>query len=54
MPHRPRHCRWKRLRLEYHVARYVADVDAVYNYEGSDAVQSFIVGCEVTGVIAFV
>jgi glutaryl-CoA dehydrogenase len=39
--------------LEYHVARHFADMEAVYTYEGTDSVQSLIVGREITGVQAF-
>ncbi len=39
--------------LEYHVARHFADMEAVYTYEGTDAVQSLIVGKDITGVQAF-
>jgi glutaryl-CoA dehydrogenase len=40
--------------LEYHVARHVADMEAVYTYEGTDTVQSLIVGRDITGINAFV
>ncbi len=40
--------------LEYHVARHFADMEAVYTYEGTDTVQSLIVGRELTGLQAFV
>ncbi|MDQ2743143.1 MAG: acyl-CoA dehydrogenase family protein [Chloroflexota bacterium] len=39
--------------LENHVARHQADIEAVYTYEGTDAVQSLIVGREITGESAF-
>lgn len=39
--------------LEYHVARHQADMEAVYTYEGTDTIQSLIVGREITGVKAF-
>jgi glutaryl-CoA dehydrogenase len=39
--------------LEYHVARHLADVEATYTYEGTDSVQSLIVGREITGISAF-
>jgi glutaryl-CoA dehydrogenase len=39
--------------LENHVARHQADMEAVYTYEGTDAIQSLIVGREVTGRSAF-
>jgi glutaryl-CoA dehydrogenase len=40
--------------LEYHVARHLADMEIVYTYEGTDTIQSLIVGRDVTGISAFV
>ena len=40
--------------LEYHVARHLSDMEIVYTYEGTDTIQSLIVGREVTGLNAFV
>jgi glutaryl-CoA dehydrogenase len=40
--------------LEYYVARHLSDMEIVYTYEGTDTIQSLIVGREVTGVGAFV
>jgi glutaryl-CoA dehydrogenase len=39
--------------LEYHVARHATDMEAVYTYEGTDTVQSLIVGRDITGINAF-
>ncbi len=39
--------------LEYHVARHVADMEAVYTYEGTDDINSLIVGRDITGIAAF-
>ena len=39
--------------LEYHVARHHSDMEAVYTYEGTDTVQTLIVGREITGSSAF-
>jgi glutaryl-CoA dehydrogenase len=39
--------------LEYHVARHHSDMEAVYTYEGTDTVQTLIVGREITGLNAF-
>jgi glutaryl-CoA dehydrogenase len=39
--------------LDHHVARHHADIEAVYTYEGTDSVQSLIVGRAVTGISAF-
>jgi glutaryl-CoA dehydrogenase len=41
------------LLLEYHVARHHADIEAVYTYEGTDTMQSLIVGRAITGLGAF-
>lgn len=40
--------------LDHHVARHFADMEATYTYEGSDTVQSLLVGRSVTGMSAFV
>lgn len=39
--------------LDYHVARHLADMEAVFTYEGTDTIQSLIVGREITGEQAF-
>ena len=39
--------------LEYHIARHHADIEAVFTYEGTDTIQSLIVGREITGMQAF-
>jgi glutaryl-CoA dehydrogenase len=39
--------------LDYHVARHHADIEVVYTYEGTDTIQSLIVGREITGTQAF-
>jgi glutaryl-CoA dehydrogenase len=39
--------------LEYNIARHHADIEAVFTYEGTDTVQSLIVGRDITGVQAF-
>jgi glutaryl-CoA dehydrogenase len=38
---------------EYHVARHWADMEAVYTYEGTDSINSLIVGRWITGFRAF-
>jgi len=38
--------------LEHHVARHHADMEAVFTFEGTDSVQSLIVGREITGLSA--
>jgi glutaryl-CoA dehydrogenase len=40
--------------LEYNVARFVADAEAIYSYEGTKEINSLIVGRAVTGFSAFV
>ncbi|UII26281.1 acyl-CoA dehydrogenase family protein [Fulvivirga maritima] len=40
--------------LEYNVARFVADAEAVYSYEGTKQINSLIVGRAITGLSAFV
>jgi len=41
------------LLLEYHVARHLTDLEIVETYEGTDSVQSLILGRDLTGVSAF-
>ena len=38
--------------LEHHVARHHADMEAVFTFEGTDSIQSLIVGRELTGIQA--
>jgi glutaryl-CoA dehydrogenase len=38
--------------LEHHVARHHADMEAVFTFEGTDSIQSLIVGREITGIQA--
>lgn len=40
--------------LEYNVARFVADAEAIYSYEGTKEINSLIVGRAITGLSAFV
>jgi glutaryl-CoA dehydrogenase len=40
--------------IDHHVARHHADIEAVYTYEGTDSVQSLIVGRAITNLSAFV
>ena len=39
--------------LEHHVIRHMADIEAVYTFEGTEAIQTLIVGRDITGVSAF-
>lgn len=41
------------LLLENHVARHMTDMEVVYTYEGTDSIQSLIVGRDITGISAF-
>ena len=38
--------------LEHHVARHFADMEAIFTFEGTDSIQSLIVGREITGIQA--
>jgi glutaryl-CoA dehydrogenase len=40
--------------LDYHVARHLCDIEAIYTYEGTDTVQALLVGADITGHEAFV
>jgi glutaryl-CoA dehydrogenase len=39
--------------LDYHIARHLADMEAIDTYEGTDTVQALIVGRDITGHNAF-
>ena len=39
--------------LEHSIARFVADAEAIYTYEGTKEVNSLIVGRDITGISAF-
>jgi glutaryl-CoA dehydrogenase len=39
--------------LDYHVIRHMADIEAIYTFEGTETIQALIVGRDVTGVSAF-
>ena len=41
------------LLLENHVARHLTDMEVVHTYEGTDFIQSLIVGRDITGISAF-
>ncbi|MGI8713230.1 MAG: acyl-CoA dehydrogenase family protein [Solirubrobacteraceae bacterium] len=41
------------LLLEYHVSRHLTDMEIVDTYEGTDTIQSLIVGRDLTGISAF-
>ena len=40
--------------LEFHVMRHMADIEALHTYEGTETIQTLIVGRDITGVGAFV
>ncbi|MFL4476245.1 acyl-CoA dehydrogenase family protein [Paeniglutamicibacter sp. MACA_103] len=42
------------LLLEHHVARHLTDMEVVHTYEGTEFMQSLILGREITGISAFV
>jgi glutaryl-CoA dehydrogenase len=39
--------------LEFHVIRHMADIEAIHTYEGTETIQTLIVGRDITGVGAF-
>lgn len=41
------------LLLENHVARHLTDMEVVSTYEGTDSIQSLIIGRQITGISAF-
>jgi glutaryl-CoA dehydrogenase len=41
------------LLLEHHVIRHMSDIEAIYTYEGTEAIQTLLVGRDITGVSAF-
>ena len=40
--------------LENHIARHFVDMEAVYTYEGTNEINTLVVGREITGIAAFV
>jgi glutaryl-CoA dehydrogenase len=41
------------LLLDYHVMRHMADIEAIHTFEGTETIQTLIVGRDITGVGAF-
>ena len=39
--------------LENHVMRHFVDIEALYTYEGTESMQTLIVGRDITGLSAF-
>lgn len=42
------------LLLDYHVIRHMADIEAIHTYEGTETIQTLIVGRDISGQSAFV
>jgi glutaryl-CoA dehydrogenase len=40
--------------LENHVIRHMADIEAIYTFEGTETIQTLLVGRDITGLSAFV
>ena len=40
------------LLLENHVARHLTDMEVVHTYEGTDNIQSLLIGRDITGISA--
>ena len=39
--------------LENHVIRHMADIEAIYTFEGTETIQTLLVGRDITGLSAF-
>jgi glutaryl-CoA dehydrogenase len=39
--------------LDYHVMRHMADIEAIYTFEGTETIQTLLVGRDITGFGAF-
>ena len=39
--------------LDFHVMRHLADMEALHTYEGTETIQTLIVGRDITGIGAF-
>jgi glutaryl-CoA dehydrogenase len=39
--------------LDFHVIRHLADIESIHTYEGTETMQTLIVGRDITGVGAF-
>ena len=39
--------------LDHHVIRHMADIESIHSYEGTETVQTLLVGRDITGVSAF-
>jgi len=38
--------------LDHHVIRHMADLEAIHTFEGTETMQTLIVGCDITGISA--
>ena len=48
-----RHARWQRRPARNHVIQHLADIESMHTYEGTESVQSFLIGRDLTGISAF-
>ena len=39
--------------LDFHVIRHMADIESIHTFEGTETIQTLIVGRDITGVSAF-
>ena len=39
--------------LDFHMMRHLADIEAIHTYEGTETIQTLIVGQDITGASAF-
>ena len=39
--------------LENHVIRHMTDIEAIYTFEGTETIQTLLVGRDITGLSAF-
>jgi glutaryl-CoA dehydrogenase len=39
--------------LDFHVIRHMADIESIHTFEGTETIQTLIVGRDITGVGAF-
>jgi glutaryl-CoA dehydrogenase len=39
--------------LEYHVIRHMGDIEIIHTFEGTETIQTLIVGRDITGIGAF-
>jgi glutaryl-CoA dehydrogenase len=39
--------------LDHHVIRHMADLEAIHTFEGTETIQTLIVGRDITGIGAF-